>query len=68
MSEIRDESNGINILSRSFPLVGCDRRAPPAKVGIDMNRNKLSIKAYANGEPNTGTYRQNLNRTYRAKL
>ena len=54
MSEIRDESNGINILSRTFPLVGCDRRAPPAKVGIDMNRNKLSIKAYANGESNTG--------------
>jgi len=52
MGEIRDDSNGIHLLSRSFPLVGCDRRAPPAKVGIEMNRHRLSIKAYANGEPN----------------
>ena len=53
MCEIRDESNGIDLLSQKFPLVGCDRRAPPAKVGIGLNKCKLSISAYANGEPNT---------------
>ena len=46
-SEIRDESNELTIMSRKFPLVGCDRRAPPAKVGIVMSRDKLTINAYA---------------------
>lgn len=57
MGEIRDETNDLNMMSQAFPLVGCDRRAPPAKVGIVMSRDKLSINAYSNGEasstPNT---------------
>lgn len=57
MGEIRDETNDLNMMNQAFPLVGCDRRAPPAKVGIVMSRDKLSINAYSNGDassaPNT---------------
>ena len=57
MGELRDETNDLNMMNQAFPLVGCDRRAPPAKVGIVMSRDKLSINAYSNGEatsaPNT---------------
>ena len=53
MSELRDESNAFSIFNRSFPLVGCDRKAPPAKVGVTMTRDRLNIAAYANGDVDT---------------
>ena len=54
MSELRDESNSFSLFSPSFPLVGCDRKAPPAKVGLTMNRERISIAAFANGDSDIG--------------
>ena len=46
IEEVRDESNDLRLLGQQFPPVGCDRRAPPAKVGINIFRDKMEINAY----------------------
>jgi hypothetical protein len=47
IEEVRDESNDLKMLGQCFPPVGCDRRAPPAKVGINIFRDKMEINAYS---------------------
>jgi hypothetical protein len=47
IEEVKDESNDLRLLGQYFPPVGCDRRAPPAKVGINILRDKLEINAYS---------------------
>ena len=52
VEELKDEGNDVKLLNQKFPPVGCDRRAPPAKVGINMFRDKLEINAYSGTEGN----------------
>jgi len=49
IDEIRDSENDLRLQEAKFPPVGCDRRAPPAKVGINLFQSKLEIVAY-NGD------------------
>ena len=52
VEELKDEGNQVKLLSQKFPPVGCDRRAPPAKVAVNMFRDKLEINAYSGTEGN----------------
>jgi hypothetical protein len=49
IDEIKDPENDLRLQEAKFPPVGCDRRAPPAKVGINLFQSKLEIVAY-NGD------------------
>ena len=49
IEEIKDSENDLRLQEAKFPPVGCDRRAPPAKVGINLFQSQLEIVAY-NGD------------------
>jgi hypothetical protein len=53
IDEINDPENDLRLQRANFPPVGCDRRAPPAKVGINLFQSKLEIVAY-NGDEAEG--------------